>query len=155
MSLTWCYSSNQCAVTVVTCFGSHFPQWFYPCMTHFTILVIAVTDVFLYSLFSFSNMTELHALIRYRTVPNVCAYRMLLQLQSWTIVCAVTYSVHYYTWCDNLIPGMALWKQNLLTCALVAAVAFKILLLWSYALREMMVPLPETVLKIVLWNTSQ
>jgi hypothetical protein len=31
------------------------------------------------------------------------------------------------TRCDNLIPGMALWKQNLLTCALVAAVAFEIL----------------------------
>jgi hypothetical protein len=33
----------------------------------------------------------------------------------------------YNTWCDNLIPGMALWKQKLLTCALMAAVAFKIL----------------------------
>jgi len=38
------------------------------------------------------------------------------------------------TWCDNLIPGMALWKQNLLTCALAAAVAFEIVSLWSYAL---------------------
>jgi len=60
-----------------------------------------------------------------------------------------------YTWCDNLIPGMALWKQNLLTCALAAAVAFEILSLWNYALREMMVPLPETVLKIIFRNTSQ
>jgi hypothetical protein len=39
-----------------------------------------------------------------------------------------------FTRCDNLIPGMALWKQNLLTCALAAAVAFEILSLWSYAL---------------------
>ena len=36
---------------------------------------------------------------------------------------------------DNLIPGMALWKQNLLNYALAAAVAFEILSLWSYALR--------------------
>ena len=49
------------------------------------------------------------------------------------------------TWCDNLIPGMAMWKQSLLTCALTVAVAFEILSLWSYALRETMVPLPETV----------
>jgi len=60
-----------------------------------------------------------------------------------------------YTWCDNLNPGMALWKQNLLTCAVAAAVAFEILSLWSYALHEMMAPLPETVLKIVSCNTSQ
>ena len=52
------------------------------------------------------------------------------------------------TWFDNLIPGMALWKQTLLTCALGAAVSFEMLSLWSYALRETMVPLPETVLKI-------
>jgi hypothetical protein len=32
-----------------------------------------------------------------------------------------------YTRCDNLIPGMALRKQSLLTCALAAAVAFEIL----------------------------
>jgi len=30
------------------------------------------------------------------------------------------------TRCDNLIPGMALWKQNLLNRALAAAVAFEI-----------------------------
>ena len=42
--------------------------------------------------------------------------------------------LYFYTWCNNLIPGMSLWKQNLLTCALTAAVAFKILYLWSYAL---------------------
>ena len=66
-------------------------------MTPFTILVIAVTDMFLYySLLSFSNMTELRAITRYRTVLTVCAYRMLLQLQSWTIQYAVTYSVQYY-----------------------------------------------------------
>ena len=59
------------------------------------------------------------------------------------------------TWCDNLIPGMALWKQNLLTCALAAAVAFEILSLWNCALRETIVPLPETVLEIVFRNTSQ
>jgi len=53
------------------------------------------------------------------------------------------------TWCDNLIPGMAMWKQSLLTCALTVAVAFEILSLWSYALRETMVPLPATVLKTV------
>ena len=60
-----------------------------------------------------------------------------------------------YTRCDNIIPGMAAWKQILLTCALAAAVAFEILSLWSYALRETMVPLPETVLKIVFRNASQ
>jgi hypothetical protein len=37
----------------------------------------------------------------------------------------------------------------------LAAVAFEILSLRSYAFREMMVPLPETVLKIVFQNTSQ
>jgi hypothetical protein len=60
-----------------------------------------------------------------------------------------------YRRCDNLIPGMGPWKQNLLTCALAAAVALEILFLWSYALRETMVPLPETVLKIVFRNTTQ
>jgi hypothetical protein len=50
---------------------------------------------------------------------------------------------------------MALGKQNLITCALVAAVAFEILSLWSYAIRETMVPLSETVLKIVFRYTSQ
>jgi hypothetical protein len=60
-----------------------------------------------------------------------------------------------YTRCDNLIPGMDLWKQNLLTCALAISVAFEILSLWSYALRETMVPLPETILKIVFRNTSR
>jgi hypothetical protein len=28
---------------------------------------------------------------------------------------------------DNLVPGMALWKQNVLACALAAAVAFEML----------------------------
>jgi hypothetical protein len=50
---------------------------------------------------------------------------------------------------------MALWKPNLLACALAAAVAFEVLNLWSSALWEMMVPLQETVLKIVFWNISQ
>jgi hypothetical protein len=69
----------------------------------------------------------------------------------------VIYYCHIHTniRCDNLIPRMALWKQNLLTCALAAAVAFEILSLWSYALHEMMVPLPDTVLKTVFWNTLQ
>jgi hypothetical protein len=56
---------------------------------------------------------------------------------------------------DTLIPRMALWKQNLLTCALTAAVAFEAQSLWSFALHEMIMPRPETVLKIVFWNTSQ
>jgi hypothetical protein len=60
----------------------------------------------------------------------------------------------FCTWCDNLIPEMALWKQNFLTCALTAAVAFGTLSLWSYALRETMVSLLETFLKIVFRNTS-
>jgi hypothetical protein len=38
--------------------------------------------------------------------------------------------VSMFTRRDNLIPGIALWKQNLLTCALAAAVAFEILSLW-------------------------
>jgi hypothetical protein len=33
---------------------------------------------------------------------------------------------------------MALWKQNFFTCALAAVVAFEMLSLWSYALRETM-----------------
>jgi hypothetical protein len=60
-----------------------------------------------------------------------------------------------HTRCDNLIPGMALWKQNFLTCALAADVAFEILPLWSYALRETMVSLQEKILKIVFRNTLQ
>jgi hypothetical protein len=47
---------------------------------------------------------------------------------------------------------MAPRKQNLLPAA---AIAFEMLSLWSYALRETMVPLPETVLQIVFWYTSQ
>jgi hypothetical protein len=50
-----------------------------------------------------------------------------------------------FTWCDNLIPGMALCKQNLLTCALAVAIAFEILDMLSYVLRETMVPLPENL----------
>jgi hypothetical protein len=46
-------------------------------------------------------------------------------------------------------------KQSLLTFALAAAVAFEVLSLWSYALHEMKVPLAETVLKILLRNTSE
>jgi hypothetical protein len=48
----------------------------------------------------------------------------------------MTIFMRRYTRCDNLIPGMALWKQNLLTCAVAAAVALEILSLWSYALRR-------------------
>jgi hypothetical protein len=43
--------------------------------------------------------------------------------------------------------------QNLLTYAIAAAVTFKILSLWNYALCEI-VPLPETVFKIICQNTS-
>jgi hypothetical protein len=46
---------------------------------------------------------------------------------------------------------MVLRKQNLLTPALEATVAFEILC----ALNETMVPLLEKVLKIVFWNTWQ
>jgi hypothetical protein len=46
-------------------------------------------------------------------------------------------------------------KENLLICALEAAVAYEIIPLWSCALRETILPLPEAVLKIVFWNTSQ
>jgi hypothetical protein len=59
------------------------------------------------------------------------------------------------TRCDNLIPGMVLRKQSLLAFALAAVVAFEILSLWSYELREAMVPLLEAVLKIVFHITSQ
>jgi hypothetical protein len=41
--------------------------------------------------------------------------------------------------CVNLIPGMALWKQNLLTCAPAIVFPSEIFNLWKYALREMMV----------------
>jgi hypothetical protein len=57
--------------------------------------------------------------------------------------------------CKNIIPGIALLKKKLLIFALLAAVAFEILSLWSYSLRETMVPLLETVLKNVFQNTSQ
>ena len=50
----------------------------------------------------------------------------------------------------HLIPGMYPWKQNLLICALTAAVVFEKLPLWSHAFRETKVPLPENVLKIFL-----
>jgi hypothetical protein len=59
------------------------------------------------------------------------------------------------TYCDNLNRGMALWKQNSLTRALVAVTAFEILSLWSYALHETMVALPETFLKLVSCDTSE
>jgi hypothetical protein len=57
--------------------------------------------------------------------------------------------------CNNLIPGTALWNQNLFIYALAAGVAFQRFSLWSYAIRETMAPLQETVLKIDFWNTSQ
>jgi hypothetical protein len=59
------------------------------------------------------------------------------------------------TRCDNLIPGMDLRKQHLLTRALAAAPVFEIPSLRSHALCETMVPLPETVWKIVSRKTSQ
>jgi hypothetical protein len=40
-------------------------------------------------------------------------------------------SVRTTTMCEQLIPGMALWKQNLLTCELAASVAFEILSMWK------------------------
>jgi hypothetical protein len=43
---------------------------------------------------------------------------------------------------------MALWKQNFLTCALVAAIAFETHPLVSYVICETVVPLPETALKL-------
>lgn len=46
-----------------------------------------------------------------------------------------------------------LWNQNSLACALAAAIAFEILSLWCYVLRETMVPLPKTVLKIIFRYT--
>jgi hypothetical protein len=52
---------------------------------------------------------------------------------------------HHTTRRDNLIPRMALWKQNLLTRTLVAAIAFEIPSLRSYALCETMMPLPESL----------
>jgi hypothetical protein len=57
--------------------------------------------------------------------------------------------------CDNLIAGMALWNKYLFACVLVATVVFEILSLWSHALHEKMVPLPETLFKIVFQNTPQ
>jgi hypothetical protein len=69
------------------------------------------------------------------------------------LICKELIYLLLFKCCDNLIPGMALWKQNLLTCVLTAAIAFEILSSWSYALRDMMVPLPKTVLKIVFRNT--
>jgi hypothetical protein len=64
-------------------------------------------------------------------------------------------SIWQFTQRDNLIPRIALWKKNVLTYALEAAVAFEILSFWSHALHEMKMPLPETVLKIIVRNTSQ
>jgi hypothetical protein len=65
------------------------------------------------------------------------------------------YVEHAITRCDNLILGIDLRKQHLLTCALAAAVVFEILSVWSYALRETMVLLAETVLNIDFRNASQ
>lgn len=64
-------------------------------MTTFTILVTAITNVFLYGLLSFRNVTELCAItvIRYRTALPVYAYRTMVQLKCLTIVRAMTYSV--------------------------------------------------------------
>jgi hypothetical protein len=73
-------------------------------------------------------------------IRAVTASRLLWSV---CVLCHCTVLSNIYTRCDNLIPGMALWKQILLTCALAAAVA-----LWSYALRETMAPLTETVLKL-------
>jgi hypothetical protein len=44
-------------------------------------------------------------------------------------------------------------KAKLFTCETTATIALEILSLCSYALRETIVPLPETVLKIVFRNT--
>ena len=89
----------------------------------------------------------------------ICTYIYILFIYTYNYILIYqryifTY-IKVYTWCNNLIPGTALWMQNLFTCSLAAAVAFEILSFWRYALRETVVPLPETVLKIVFRNTSQ
>jgi hypothetical protein len=71
----------------------------------------------------------------------------------WNVLVLLKYTTVTAMRCDNLIPGMALCKQNLPTCAL--AVTFEILSLRSCALCETMVPLSERVWKIVFQNTSQ
>jgi hypothetical protein len=52
---------------------------------------------------------------------------------------------------DNLILGM---EKFAYLCTSSCCRVWNTLLV-NYALREMMVPLPETVLKIAFWNTSQ
>jgi hypothetical protein len=105
--------------------------------------------------------SELHAILLYSfslILSHICREmdnRTPCMTQNvFTHVTWLSLQRKWYTRCNNWIPGIALWKQNLLTCALAAAVAFEILSLWSYALRETMVPLPEIVLKIVFRNTS-
>jgi hypothetical protein len=89
---------------------------------------------------------------RQRHYPRTDTYK---KSDSLTIMLLRDLTVSIHKRCYNFIPGMTLWKWNLLTLVLAAAVAFEMLSLWSYALRETMLPLPETVLKIVFRNTSQ
>jgi hypothetical protein len=56
--------------------------------------------------------------------------------------------VKHYTRCDNLIPEMISWRQNLLICALTVTAAFEIFPSWNYELRETLVPLLENSLEI-------
>jgi hypothetical protein len=65
-------------------------------MATFTRLVTTITNVFLYGLLSFRNVTELCVImvIRYRTALSVYAYRTMVQLKYLTTVWAMTYSVH-------------------------------------------------------------
>jgi hypothetical protein len=77
-----------------------------------------------------------------------CSILLPLHLSNilWLGFLTLNFQIYYeYKRCDNLIAWIALWKQNLLTFALAAAVALEVFFLWSYALRDTMMPLPESL----------
>jgi hypothetical protein len=59
------------------------------------------------------------------------------------------------TWCDYEVPGMILLQAYLYTYSLRREVTFKVPPLSSYASSPVMLPLLQTFLEILLWNSFQ
>jgi len=59
------------------------------------------------------------------------------------------------TRCGYEVPGTILLQPYLYTDSLLRGVTFKVLPLSSYVLNPMMLPLLETFLELLLWNSLQ
>jgi len=59
------------------------------------------------------------------------------------------------TWCGYEVPGMILLQIYLYNYSLLRGLTFELLPLCSYAPSPMMLPLMETFLELLLWNSFQ